>query len=35
MGFAHLLRTKAALATFQARFDIPLVIDIEYYLKAT
>ena len=31
MGFAHLLRTKATLATFRARFDIPLDVDIEYY----
>jgi len=31
MGFAHLLRTEAALATFIARFDIHLDVDIEFY----
>ena len=31
MVFARLLRTKAALASFRARFDIPLDVDIEYY----
>lgn len=30
MGFAYLLRTEAALATFRARFDVPLDVDIEY-----
>ena len=30
MVFARLLRTKAVLASFRARFDIPLDVDIEY-----
>ena len=30
MVFARLLRSKAALASFRARFDIPLDVDIEY-----
>ena len=30
MGFAHLLRTKAALATFMVMFDIHLDVDIEF-----
>ena len=33
MGFAHLLRTDTALATFRARFDIPLAVDIEFCLE--
>ena len=31
MGFSQLLRTEAALATFRARFNIPLDVDIAYY----
>ena len=31
MGFAHLLKTEAALATFRARFNVPLNVDVEYY----
>ena len=30
MGFSHLLRTEAALATFMGRFDILLDVDIEF-----
>ena len=30
MGFAHLLKTEAALATFRARFNVPLDVDIKY-----
>ena len=30
MGFAHLLGTEVALATFRARFDIPLDVDIKF-----
>ena len=33
MGFAHLLKTEVALATFRARFDIPLDVDIEFCLE--
>ena len=33
MGFAHLLRTEASLKTFRARFNIPLDVDIEFYLE--
>ena len=33
MDFAHLLRTEAALATFRARFDILLNVDIEFCLE--
>ena len=30
MGFAHLLKIEAALATFRARFNVPLDVDIKY-----
>lgn len=30
MGFSHLLRIKASLDTFRARFDIPLDVDVAY-----
>lgn len=30
MGFAHLLKTEATLATFRTKFNIPLDVDIEY-----
>lgn len=33
MGFAHLLKTEAALATFRAKFDNPLDVDIKLYPK--
>lgn len=33
MGFSHLLRTEATLATFRARFEVPLDVDIEYCPK--
>ena len=33
MGFAHLLKTNAALPTFRARFNIPLNVDAEFYLE--
>ena len=33
MGFSHLLRTKVALATFRARFNIPQDVDVEYCHK--
>lgn len=35
MGFAHLLKTKATLATFRARFNVPLDVDIEYCPKGS
>lgn len=31
MGFSHHLRTEATLATFRARFDVPLDVDIDYF----
>lgn len=31
MGFSHFLRIEATLATFRARFNIPLDVDIAYY----
>ena len=31
MGFSHLLKTEVALATFRARFNSPLDVDIKYY----
>ena len=33
MGFAHLLKTDAALATSRARFDIPLDVHVGFYLE--
>ena len=30
MGFAHLLKIEVALATFRARFNVPLDVDIKY-----
>ena len=35
MGFAHLLKTEAALATFRARFNVPLDVDIKYCHKGS
>ena len=31
MGFADLLKTDVALATFRARFNIPLDVDVGFY----
>ena len=31
MGFSHLLKIEATLATFRAIFNIPLDVDIAYY----
>lgn len=31
MSFAHLFKTEATLATFRARFNVSLDVDIEYY----
>ena len=31
MGFAHLLKTKVALANFRAKFAIPPDVDVAYY----
>jgi len=33
MGFTHLLKTDAALATSRARFDIPLDVHVGFYLE--
>lgn len=35
MGFARLLKTEAALATFRTKFNIPLDVDIEYCYESS